>query len=179
MWQHKCNQFNKNPILCSCIKHIKITHHFFHDHVKHSGWYNLNPSQSNWRSSIESLMICWTLKWIEHEDKDLLLLYDLPRSYEYLNDTMLYGKEGIVTLEEFQATLRTKELTKLRGLKVDDSSEGLSVSRGKYGSKGNHGNSKGCNKSKYKCFKLHKTNHFKKDCLEYRAMMNSCNFQLP
>jgi hypothetical protein len=106
-------------------------------------------------------------------------LYDLPRPYEYFNDTMFYGKEGIVTLEEFQATLRTKELTKLRDLKVNDSGEGLSVSRGRYGSRGNHGNSKGCNKSKYKFFKFHKARHFKKDCLGYRAMRNLRNFPLP
>ncbi|AET03341.2 hypothetical protein MTR_8g067970 [Medicago truncatula] len=55
---------------------------------------------------------------------------------------MLNGKEDIVTLEEVQAELRTKALTKLKGLKVDDSGEGLSVSRGKGGSRGNLANLK-------------------------------------
>jgi len=45
---------------------------------------------------------------LEDEDKTILLLFSLPRSFESLKDTMLYGKEGIVTLEEVQVALRTK-----------------------------------------------------------------------
>jgi len=78
---------------------------------------------------------------------------------------MLHGKENIVTLEEVQAALRTKALTKLKGLKVDDSGEALSVSRGRGGNRGNHVNLKVGDKVKYKCFKCHMTNHFKKNCL--------------
>jgi hypothetical protein len=63
----------------------------------------------------------------EDEDKAILLLCALPRSFESFKDTMLYGKEGIVTLEEVQAALRTKELTKSKDLRVDENSEGLSV----------------------------------------------------
>ncbi|MCI01120.1 retrovirus-related pol polyprotein from transposon TNT 1-94, partial [Trifolium medium] len=44
---------------------------------------------------------------------------------------MFYGKEGIVPLEEVQATLRTKELTKLKDMKFDDSGGCLNVSRGR------------------------------------------------
>jgi len=50
---------------------------------------------------------------------------------------MLYGKEGTVTLEEVQATLRTKELTKYKDLRTDENSEGLSVSRGNGRGRGN------------------------------------------
>lgn len=82
---------------------------------------------------------------------------------------MLNGKEDIVTLEEVQAELRTKALTKLKGLKVNDSGEGLSVSRGRGGSRGNHANLKVGDKVKYKCFKCHKTSHFKKNCLRWEG----------
>jgi hypothetical protein len=49
---------------------------------------------------------------LEHEDLVILLLCALPRSFEFVKDTMLYGKEGTITLEEVQVALRTKELTK-------------------------------------------------------------------
>ena len=67
---------------------------------------------------------------LEDEDKALHLQCALRRSFENFKDTMLYGKEGIITLEEVQAALRTKELTKFKELKVDDRGEGLNVSRG-------------------------------------------------
>jgi len=101
---------------------------------------------------------------LEDENKVIFLLCALPRSFESFKDTMLYGKEGIVTLEEVQAALRTKELTKSKDLRVDENGEGLSVSRGNGGGRGNRG--KSGNKSKFKCFSCNKTGHFKKDCQE-------------
>jgi len=100
---------------------------------------------------------------LEDEDKAILLLYALPRSFESFKDSILYGKEHIVTLEEVQAALRTKELTKSMDLRADENSEGLSVSRGNGGGRGNRGSSKSGNKEKYKCFKCHKFGHFKRD----------------
>jgi len=79
---------------------------------------------------------------LEDADKDILLLCALPRSFESFKDTMLYGQEGTVTLEEVQAALRTKELTKFKDLRADENSEGLSVSRGNGGGRGNWGSSK-------------------------------------
>jgi len=38
---------------------------------------------------------------------------------------MLYGKEDTVTLDEVQAALRTKELTKSKDLRTYENSEGL------------------------------------------------------
>jgi len=49
--------------------------------------------------------------------------------------------------------LKTKELIKLKDLKFSDNDEVLSVSRGRGMSRGNPENSKGGDKSKYKCFK--------------------------
>ena len=115
---------------------------------------------------------------LEDEDKALHLLCALPRSFENFKDTMLYGKEGTITLEEVQAALRTKELTKFKELKVDDSGEGLNVSRGRSENrgkgKGKNSRSKsrskgGDNKTKYKCFICHNYGHFKKDCPERKG----------
>jgi len=103
---------------------------------------------------------------LEDEDKVILLLCALPRSFESFKDTMLYGKEDTITLKEVQAALRTKELTKYKDLRAHENNEGLSVSRGNGGGRGNQGSSKGGNKTKYKCFKCHKFDHFKRDCLE-------------
>jgi len=76
------------------------------------------------------------------------------------------AKKAPVTLEEVQAALRTKELTKSKDLRVDENGEGLSVSRGNGGGRGNRGSSKGGNKAKYKCFNCHKFGHFNRDCPE-------------
>jgi len=99
---------------------------------------------------------------LEDEDKAILLLCVLPKSFESLKDTMLYGKEGTVTLEEVQVALRTKELIKSKDLRTDENGEGLSVSRGNGGGRGNQ--RKSGNKSKSKCFNCHKMGHFMKDC---------------
>ena len=56
--------------------------------------------------------------------------------FESFKDTMLYGKEDIVTLEKVQAALRTMELTKSIDLRTDENGEGLSDSRGNGGGTG-------------------------------------------
>jgi len=47
------------------------------------------------------------------------------------------AKEGTITLEKAQATLKTKELIKSKDLRTDENGEGLSGLRGNGGSRGN------------------------------------------
>ncbi|KAK2382202.1 hypothetical protein QL285_069749 [Trifolium repens] len=106
---------------------------------------------------------------LEDEDKAFHLLCALPKSYENLKDAFLYGKEGTITLDEVQSALRTKELTKFKDLKVDDSGEGLNVARGRSENRGkgngkNHGSKsrpKGDSGGKFKCYYCQEPGHFK------------------
>lgn len=95
---------------------------------------------------------------------------------EHFKDIIFYGKEGAVTLNEVQTTLRTNELTNSKDVKLDDSGEGLNISKGKRGSRGNRANSKSGDKSKYKCFKCDKTDHFKKNCHKWRDIDDFTQF---
>ena len=61
------------------------------------------------------------------EDNILLLLCALPRSFMNFKDIMIYAKEGSVTLDELKSFLRTKELTKLKYLKMKSSEDSLNV----------------------------------------------------
>jgi hypothetical protein len=78
---------------------------------------------------------------LDDEDKAILLLCALPRSFESFKDTMLYGKEGTVTVVEVQTTLTTKEMTKSKDLRANENAEGPSVSRRNGGGRGNWGKS--------------------------------------
>ncbi|KAK2397311.1 alpha carbonic anhydrase [Trifolium repens] len=101
---------------------------------------------------------------LEDGDKALHLLCALPKSYEGFKDTMLYGKESAVTLEEVQSALRTKELTKFQNLKVESSANALNVSRGKSGGRGKSAKSG----DRWGCFHCGKKGHFKRDCPELK-----------
>src|SRR6266487_1786554 len=109
---------------------------------------------------------------IEDEDQAFHLLCVLPKFLENLKDSLLYGKEGTITLDEVQSALRTKELTKLRDLRVDDSGEGLSVARGGTENGGRWKGKKNWSKSratgegggKFKCHYCQEPGHFKRDC---------------
>jgi hypothetical protein len=86
---------------------------------------------------------------LEDEDKTLHLLCALPKCYENFKDIMLYGKKGIVTLEEVQGALRTKELTKFKDLKVENNVNALDVSSVKGGGVGKRARTKGGDKWSY------------------------------
>ena len=45
---------------------------------------------------------------LDDEDKAILLLNALPRSFDHLKDAMLYGREKTITLEEVQCALKAK-----------------------------------------------------------------------
>ncbi|KAK2437928.1 alpha carbonic anhydrase [Trifolium repens] len=103
---------------------------------------------------------------LEDEGKALHLLCTLPKSYVSFKDTMLYDKESVVTLEEVQSALRTKELTKFKDLKVENGVDGLNVSGGKGGSRGMRARAKVGDK--WSCFHCQKKGHFKRDCPELK-----------
>lgn len=50
------------------------------------------------------------------EDIALLLLNSLPKRYEDFRDTMIYGRQTMITLEEVKSPCKTKELQKNRGI---------------------------------------------------------------
>ncbi|KAK2423619.1 inorganic pyrophosphatase TTM2 [Trifolium repens] len=83
---------------------------------------------------------------------------------------MLYGNERTVTLEEVQEALRTKELTKFKDLKVENSVNALNVSSGKVGGMSKWAKSKG---DKWSCFHCGKKCHFKMDCPEFKEKNGS------
>lgn len=69
---------------------------------------------------------------MEDEDKAIILLNALPKSYEQLKDAMLYGREASITMEEVQTALKCKELQKQNGKAPSDPvAESLNIKAGK------------------------------------------------
>lgn len=88
---------------------------------------------------------------IEDDDKVILLLISLPKLFEHFKDIIPYGKECTITLGEVHTTMRSKELSMMKNLKVDDIGEGFNVSRGNSESM-EKSKSKGFDKSRLKFF---------------------------
>jgi len=119
---------------------------------------------------------------MDDEDNALLLLCSLPKSFNHFNDIILYGNECTTTLEEVQTPLRTKELTKFKDLKIEESGKGLNVlwQRSEHIEKGKgKSRSKGFNKSKYKYFISHKYGPSKRIVLTKEATIISFKFWFP
>ncbi|MCI26612.1 acylamino-acid-releasing enzyme [Trifolium medium] len=84
-------------------------------------------------------------------------------------------------MDEVQSALRTKELTNLRDLRVDDSAEGLNVTRdssenegrGNGKKNGSKSRPKGDNGGRFRCFHFQDSGHFKKDCPQRRGSGSS------
>lgn len=103
---------------------------------------------------------------LEEEDKALILLNSLPRSYENFRDAMLYGREQSISLEEVQSAIQSKELQKK--MIPDSQSQGESlITRGrpeKRTQRGYKNRSRSRSQIKFKCFHCHKEGHYKRNC---------------
>ncbi|KAL1565167.1 E3 ubiquitin-protein ligase upl4 [Salvia divinorum] len=113
---------------------------------------------------------------IEDEDKAIMLLNALPKSYEHLKDAMLFGRENTISFDEVQSALKAKEFQRSNCKFTDASAESLSLSADdKAPSK-----KKGSKKPKWQkgkkddpretrsCHWCKKPGHLKKDCYAFK-----------
>ncbi|KAH9646574.1 hypothetical protein KPL70_024912 [Citrus sinensis] len=118
--------------------------------------------------------VCDTLETIDaafsDEDKALLLISSLPKSYEHFADALMYRRQTL-SLDEVKSTLSTKELQGKQESLGNDSSEGLTVKARPEGKKKKQGKNKEKQKN-LRCFLCHKEGHFKKDCPEKKFKKN-------
>ena len=125
---------------------------------------------------------------IEDEDKAILLLNALPKSYDHLKDAMLYGREKAITLDEVQCVLKAKELQKTSGnASSDQAPEALVVKKFKHkkqskgkenqGFKPQHSNQKSGDESKEtrKCHWCQKPDYLKKNCFAWKKRQAESN----
>ncbi|KAH9655442.1 hypothetical protein KPL70_022326 [Citrus sinensis] len=112
--------------------------------------------------------VCDTLETIdaalEDEDKVLLLISSLPKSYEHFIDALMYGRQTL-SLDEVKSALSTKELQGKQESLGNGSGEGLTVKAKPEWKKKKQGKNKEKQKN-LRCFLCHKEGHFKKDCPE-------------
>ena len=110
---------------------------------------------------------------IGDEDKAILLLNALPKSYDQLRDAIMYGREGTVTFLEVQSALRAKELQNSGSRSVDPTSESLNIKgfKGKkpFTKKFEVPKSSGSDQKESRvCFYCKKPAHLKKDCFGWK-----------
>ena len=112
--------------------------------------------------------VCDTLETIdaalEDEDKALLLISSLPKSYEHFIDALMYGRQTL-SLDEVKSALSTKELQGKQESLGNSSGEGLTAKAKPEWKKKKQGKNKEKQKN-LRCFLCHKEGHFKKDCPE-------------
>ena len=110
---------------------------------------------------------------IGDEDKAILLLNALPRSYDQLRDAIMYGREGTITLLEVQSALRAKKLQNSGSRNGDPTSESLNIKgfkgkkpfKKKFDAPKSSGNEQ---KESRVCFWCKKPGHLKKDCFGWK-----------
>ncbi|KAL8471904.1 hypothetical protein ACS0TY_029223 [Phlomoides rotata] len=119
---------------------------------------------------------------MEEEDKALIILSALPKSFENFKDTFLFGRQSLLTLEDVQIALRSKELQKATDQASSSTGEGLTV-KGKHQKKINFkkGNTDKWQNKKdteavtgtevRKCFHCHEPGHYKKNCPKWKTFM--------
>jgi len=106
---------------------------------------------------------------LEEEDKTLLLLNDVPKTYKQFKNTLLFRKEQTITLEEVQTSIMSKELQKFQDSKGEENGLNLNVSKSK-GKKEKKSNGKKAKQfslddlAKVECYNCHKKCHFKSSC---------------
>ncbi|KAH9649101.1 hypothetical protein KPL70_025857 [Citrus sinensis] len=112
--------------------------------------------------------VCDTLETIdavlEDEDKVLLLISSLPKSYEHFIDALMYERQTL-SLDEVKSALSTKELQGKQESLGNSSGEGLTAKAKPEWKKKKQGKNKEKQKN-LRCFLCHKEGHFKKDCPE-------------
>ena len=102
---------------------------------------------------------------IDDEDKAVIILNSLPKSFSNFVDTMKYGRESL-TLEDVQVALKSKELDIKLGKDSHNSGEGLTV-RGRTEKRDLKGKEKHRSKShgkKGNCHYCKKPGHYRRDC---------------
>ena len=115
------------------------------------------------------------------EDKAIILLNALPKSYEQLKDAMLYGRERTITLEEVQSALKTKDLQKTSWGRQEPKAEALNINKFK-GAKSKKSKQHGKKQSFQKdqdhgeketrsCHYCKKPGHLKKNCFSWKKKM--------
>ena len=111
--------------------------------------------------------VCDTLKTIDaalnDEEKALLLISSLPKSYGNFVDALMYGRQTL-SLDEVKSALNTKKLQSKQDHLGNESGQGLTAKARSEGKKKKQGKNKEKRKD-LKCFLCHKEGHFKKDCL--------------
>ncbi|KAI0516536.1 hypothetical protein KFK09_009213 [Dendrobium nobile] len=91
---------------------------------------------------------------IDEEDQGIILLSSLPKTYENIVGTMLYGKQTL-TLTKVKSVLMSKDVHRKTDLK-EDKNGNILITRGRSESRKINSNRK--------CFHCHKEGHIKRYC---------------
>ena len=116
---------------------------------------------------------------MKNEDKAILLLNELPKSYQHLKDAMLFGRnaDAGITYEEVQCALRSKELERSSNAPADGANQALNVKQFKGKKKKGQNGFKNPQQSKHfdasgketrSCHYCKKPDHLKKDCFSWK-----------